>query len=194
MWNARTMSRANHAAAMGAWQLIGRLSAGVAFACLLLIAPAAAETPTVSNVDDLAGFWLLPPGERLAWQDISLTPAPDSTVNAVAAERRQLALDLARVGGRRGGRRDQLAVRRPIRSVSHRQRGVVRAQHALRRRRQGRALHRLLHRVEGAREPVRRARASAGAGAMARCGRRDAHGPHERDRRRGDAPRVRPRT
>ena len=66
-----------------------RLWTGLLLAFLLLAGPAAAETSMSANVDELAsGFWLLPPGQRLALQDTSQTVVPDPTLSAPAAERK----------------------------------------------------------------------------------------------------------
>ena len=84
-----TISREYHVSFAGAWRRIGRLLAGAILACLLLIRPVAAETPTVSNVDELAsGFWLLPPDQRLALQDTRSTLVPDLTTTSAPPERR----------------------------------------------------------------------------------------------------------
>jgi hypothetical protein len=67
---------------------IRQLCAGILLAVSLLAAPAAAQTPTVANVDELAAsFRLLPPDQRLVLQDTSRTDIPDPTVSA-APERR----------------------------------------------------------------------------------------------------------
>jgi hypothetical protein len=71
------------------WPALVHIWVGVVLAGLLLGGPAAAGTPTVASVDDLvSGFHLLPPDQRLAFQDSPGTPAPEGAVAAAPAERR----------------------------------------------------------------------------------------------------------
>ena len=56
---------------------------------LLLVGPASGEAPVGAQLDGPGlGFWLLPPGERLAFQDIPADPAPDPAPSPATTERR----------------------------------------------------------------------------------------------------------
>ena len=56
---------------------------------LLLVGPASGEAPVGAQLDGPGlGFWLLPPGERLAFQDIPADPAPDPALSPETTERR----------------------------------------------------------------------------------------------------------
>ena len=84
-----TGARRTRPAAAGVVRAVGmRLWAGAVVTLLLLVGQAAAGTPLSASLDEPGhGFWLLPPGERLALQDTSGPAAVDSS-EAPAIERR----------------------------------------------------------------------------------------------------------
>ena len=73
---------------------------------LLLVGPASGEVGVGAQLDGPGlGFWLLPPGERLAFQDIPADPAPDPALSPATTERRPnwLLTSLAAGGALAGG-------------------------------------------------------------------------------------------
>ena len=63
--------------------------AGAVVTFLLLVGPASGEARVGAQLDGPGlGFWLLPPGERLAFQDIPADPAPDPALSPATTERR----------------------------------------------------------------------------------------------------------
>ena len=73
---------------------------------LLLVGPASGEARVGAQLDGPGlGFWLLPPGERLAFQDIPADPAPDPALSPATTERRPnwLLTSLASGGAVAGG-------------------------------------------------------------------------------------------
>ena len=80
--------------------------AGAVVTLLLLVGPASGEAPVGAQLDGPGlGFWLLPPGERLAFQDIPADPAPDPALSPATTERRPnwLLTSLAAGGALAGG-------------------------------------------------------------------------------------------